>query len=214
MIRLDVRFMGLDHRPAKRPYTRRDSRHMTRRHRRSRAEPMRVAGPETREQRAGHEFEHHRLGRVRVHLWRRAPRDLLPPPPANASPELGLHGHREAGDGARGHRGRPRARPARRLGQGLVRCAERRADADVREHRRPRPPPRPLRTREPGGADTAPCYCGSGTRPNVVTRRISLFGSALAVSGTIFLILEMYAPYQGLIQIPKAPLRAAIAQLG
>jgi len=28
------------------------------------------------------------------------------------------------------------------------------------------------------------------------------------------LILEMYAPYQGLIQIPKAPQRAAIAQLG
>jgi len=34
------------------------------------------------------------------------------------------------------------------------------------------------------------------------------------VLGAIFLILEMYAPYQGLIQIPKAPLRAAIAQLG
>ena len=42
----------------------------------------------------------------------------------------------------------------------------------------------------------------------------SLFVSALAVSGAVFLILEMYAPYQGLIQISKAPLRAAIAQLG
>ena len=42
----------------------------------------------------------------------------------------------------------------------------------------------------------------------------SLFVSALAVSGAIFLILEMYAPYEGLIQISKAPLRAALAHLG
>ena len=40
------------------------------------------------------------------------------------------------------------------------------------------------------------------------------FVSALAVSGTIFLILEMYSPYEGLIQISKAPLRAAIGHLG
>jgi len=42
----------------------------------------------------------------------------------------------------------------------------------------------------------------------------SLFVSALAVSGAIFLILEMYSPYEGLIQISKAPLRAAIGHLG
>ena len=42
----------------------------------------------------------------------------------------------------------------------------------------------------------------------------SLFVSALAVSGAILLILEMYTPYGGLIQISSAPLRAALAQLG
>ena len=42
----------------------------------------------------------------------------------------------------------------------------------------------------------------------------SLFVSALSVSGAIFLILEMYAPYTGVIQISSAPLRAALAQLG
>ena len=42
----------------------------------------------------------------------------------------------------------------------------------------------------------------------------SLFVSALSVSGAIFLILEMYTPYAGLIQIPSAPLRAALAHLG
>jgi hypothetical protein len=42
----------------------------------------------------------------------------------------------------------------------------------------------------------------------------SLLISALSVSGAIFLILEMYAPYAGLIQVSRAPLRAALAQLG
>jgi hypothetical protein len=42
----------------------------------------------------------------------------------------------------------------------------------------------------------------------------SLFVSALSVSGAVFLILEMYAPYSGLIQLSNAPLRAALAQLG
>ena len=41
-----------------------------------------------------------------------------------------------------------------------------------------------------------------------------LFVSALSVSGAILLILEMYAPYSGLIQISSAPLREALAQLG
>jgi hypothetical protein len=42
----------------------------------------------------------------------------------------------------------------------------------------------------------------------------SLFVSALSVSGAIFLILEMYEPYAGLIQISSASLRAALAILG
>jgi hypothetical protein len=42
----------------------------------------------------------------------------------------------------------------------------------------------------------------------------SLFVSAAAVSGAIFLILEMYSPYSGIIQVSDAPLRAALAQLG
>jgi len=50
--------------------------------------------------------------------------------------------------------------------------------------------------------------------PSNVTVIASLFVSALSVSGAIYLILEMYAPYTGLIRISSAPLRAAIAQLG
>ncbi|MBV8141255.1 MAG: hypothetical protein JOZ60_04330 [Verrucomicrobia bacterium] len=42
----------------------------------------------------------------------------------------------------------------------------------------------------------------------------TLFLCALSVSGAIFLILEMYTPYQGLIQISSAPLREALAHLG
>src|SRR5499426_2069023 len=53
----------------------------------------------------------------------------LPPYPADAPSRLGLPGHREVGNGAGRHHGRPRARPARRLGQGLVRCAGMPAEA-------------------------------------------------------------------------------------
>jgi hypothetical protein len=42
----------------------------------------------------------------------------------------------------------------------------------------------------------------------------SLFAAGLSVSGAIFLILEMYTTYTGLIQISDAPLRAALAHLG
>ena len=42
----------------------------------------------------------------------------------------------------------------------------------------------------------------------------SLFVSALSVSGAILMILEMYTPYAGLIQISSDPLRAALAHLG
>jgi hypothetical protein len=42
----------------------------------------------------------------------------------------------------------------------------------------------------------------------------SLFISAAAVSAAIFLILEMYTPFTGLIQISSAPVHAALGQLG
>lgn len=50
-------------------------------------------------------------------------------------------------------------------------------------------------------------------RPNL-TVVISLFASSLAVCSAIFLILEMYQPYVGVIRVSEAPLRAASAQLG
>ncbi len=50
--------------------------------------------------------------------------------------------------------------------------------------------------------------------PPNATVLTSLCVSALSVSGAIFLILEMYSPYSGLIQVSSAPLRAALAQLG
>ena len=37
---------------------------------------------------------------------------------------------------------------------------------------------------------------------------------ALSVSAAILLILEMYSPFAGLIQLSSAPLRAALAHLG
>jgi hypothetical protein len=42
----------------------------------------------------------------------------------------------------------------------------------------------------------------------------SFFVSAISVSSAMFLILEMYSPFAGLIQISSAPLRAAIEHLG
>ena len=42
----------------------------------------------------------------------------------------------------------------------------------------------------------------------------SLFLAALSVSGAIFLILEMYTPYMGLVQISDVPMRAVLANLG
>jgi hypothetical protein len=41
-----------------------------------------------------------------------------------------------------------------------------------------------------------------------------LFISSLSVSFAIFLILEMYTPYGGLMQISSAPLRSALIHLG
>ena len=47
--------------------------------------------------------------------------------------------------------------------------------------------------------------------PSVLT---SLFISALAVSGSIYLILDMYHPSAGLIRVSDAPLRSALSVLG
>jgi hypothetical protein len=47
--------------------------------------------------------------------------------------------------------------------------------------------------------------------PTVIT---ALFISALAVSGAIFLILELNSPFTGLIQISSAPAHAVLALLG
>jgi hypothetical protein len=50
--------------------------------------------------------------------------------------------------------------------------------------------------------------------PRNVTVVVSLFVSAVSVSGAIFLILEMYSPYEGLIHVSTAPLRTALAHMG
>jgi hypothetical protein len=47
--------------------------------------------------------------------------------------------------------------------------------------------------------------------PTVV---ITFFLGALSIAGVIFLILEMYSPFSGLIQISSTPLRTALAHLG
>ena len=50
--------------------------------------------------------------------------------------------------------------------------------------------------------------------PKNLTVVTTLLFSALAVSGAVLLILEMYSPYVGLIHVSSAPLRAALEQLG
>jgi hypothetical protein len=50
--------------------------------------------------------------------------------------------------------------------------------------------------------------------PRNATVVASLLVSALSVSGAVFLILEMYSPYAGMIHVSGAPLRAALAHLG
>ena len=57
------------------------------------------------------------------------------------------------------------------------------------------------------------CIWGVLAAPNR-TLIITMGVSALSSAGAIYLILEMYSPYQGLIQVPDAPLRAALAHLG
>ena len=50
--------------------------------------------------------------------------------------------------------------------------------------------------------------------PRNATVTVALFVSGVSVSGAIFLILEMYTPYSGLIEISSASLRFALAHLG
>jgi hypothetical protein len=42
----------------------------------------------------------------------------------------------------------------------------------------------------------------------------TLFLCAIAVSGAIFLIGELYTPFEGLIQLSDAPLRNALVEMG
>lgn len=50
--------------------------------------------------------------------------------------------------------------------------------------------------------------------PGNTTVIATLFLCAVAVSGAIFLIVEMYTPFKGLIQLSDAPLRNALAYIG
>lgn len=43
---------------------------------------------------------------------------------------------------------------------------------------------------------------------------VGMFISTASVSGAILMILEMYTPYRGLMQLSSAPLRAAFTRLG
>jgi hypothetical protein len=50
--------------------------------------------------------------------------------------------------------------------------------------------------------------------PRNPTVMVTLFLCALSVAGAILLVLELYRPFEGLIQISSAPLRSALAQMG
>jgi len=54
---------------------------------------------------------------------------------------------------------------------------------------------------------------GLFARPNP-TVIAAFFAAALSVSGAMWLIMQMYQPYSGVIRISSAPLVAALAQLG
>lgn len=56
--------------------------------------------------------------------------------------------------------------------------------------------------------------CAGLIAPRNGTVTAVLLVSALSVSATIFLIMELDRPYQGLITISEAPMRAALGQLG
>jgi hypothetical protein len=50
--------------------------------------------------------------------------------------------------------------------------------------------------------------------PNNSTVVVALALGAISISGAVYLMLEMYTPFQGLMQLSSAPLQEAIAQLG
>jgi hypothetical protein len=50
--------------------------------------------------------------------------------------------------------------------------------------------------------------------PRNATVMTTLFVCALSVAGAVFLILEMSQPFQGVIQIPKAPMTEVLGRLG
>jgi hypothetical protein len=50
--------------------------------------------------------------------------------------------------------------------------------------------------------------------PGNATVLTSLLVSALSVAAAILLILELYSPYSGLIQVSSVPRRGALTQLG
>lgn len=50
--------------------------------------------------------------------------------------------------------------------------------------------------------------------PRNLTVIVVLFLSSLAVSGSLFLIIEMSRPFEGLIKVSSAPIRYALSQLG
>jgi hypothetical protein len=50
--------------------------------------------------------------------------------------------------------------------------------------------------------------------PRNATVVVTLFVCALSVSGAIFLILEMYSPFSGVIRVSSDPLRVALSHLG
>ena len=54
---------------------------------------------------------------------------------------------------------------------------------------------------------------GVFAKPNA-TLITGMVVSAFAVSAAIFLIIEMYHPYGGLIQVSSEPIRVAMAELG
>src|SRR5262249_49872045 len=68
---------------------------------------------------------HNQLDRVRVRFWRRAAWHPSSRRSASTASECGVQGYCEAGDGTGRDDGCPCSRPAGRLGQGFIRCAER-----------------------------------------------------------------------------------------
>jgi membrane-bound ClpP family serine protease len=50
--------------------------------------------------------------------------------------------------------------------------------------------------------------------PRNYTVIVTLVACALAVSGAIFIILEMYTPFSGIMKISPSPMHYALSQMG